>query len=293
MALYLAATTDKFSVITSAAATLDVHVSYADLSTSTFLPTGFGKQNTAITTATTTDVLASPAATTVRTAKFISIRNKHASTTTDMTFQFNQSGTLFELYKTALRPGDTLTYTEGVWFYYESQLSPVANRSIADQSVGASTTAYIVGSALTIPTSRPLAIGSVLKWHMIMSKTAAATVAMTFDVRFGTAGTTADTSRSGSLSTGTQTAAADVAQVDITAVVRGPLSASCLVHFGMDLKKNAGTIVGFTIIPTIALQVTSGAFDITTSGLIAGVSLTTGTSHAITIHQCDAEVIYP
>jgi hypothetical protein len=291
VALYLAATTDKFSVITSAAASIDVHVSYADLSTSTFLPTGFGKQNTAITTATTTDVLASPAASTVRTAKFVSIRNKHATLACDVTFQFNQSGTLFELYKTGLRAGDTLTYTEGVWFYYQSAMVPVRNYSVTDQVVGASVTAALTGSNLAIPSTQPLAIGCVLRWLMTVIKSGAATAAMTFDVRYGTTGTTSDTSRFTG-STGTQTAVADAAEVEIRALVRGPITASCIVHHEFEMQHNLAA-TGFAATANVVTEATSAAFDITTAGLIAGLSLTTGASHSITFKQITAEVIYP
>jgi hypothetical protein len=291
LALYLAATTDKFSLITSAAATVDVHVSYADLSTSTFLPTGFGKQNTAITTATTTDVLAAPAASTVRTAKFISIRNKHASLSCDVTFQFNQNATLFELYKTTLRAGDQLTYTEGVWFYYQSAMVPVRNYSVTDQVVGASVTAALTGSNLAIPSTQPLAIGCVLRWLMTVIKSGAATAAMMFDVRYGTTGTTSDTSRFTG-STGTQTAVADAAEVEIRALVRGPISASCIVHHEFEMQHNLAA-TGFAATANVVTEATSSAFDITTAGLIAGLSLTTSTSHSITFKQITAEVIYP
>lgn len=115
--LLLAATTDKLQLITSAAATIDVHVSYVDAVSTTLVPSGGGKQNTAISTAATTDILAAPAASTLRNAKTIQIRNKHASLSCDVTVQFNQNATLFELHKVTLLAGEALEYIEGVGFF--------------------------------------------------------------------------------------------------------------------------------------------------------------------------------
>lgn len=109
--LLLTATTDKFSVITSSTADVHVHASFVDYNGTVVTP---GKQNQAITTATTTDVVASPASSTSRNVKAINIRNKHASASNDVTFQFNANGTLFELHKVTLAAGEALTYTEGV-----------------------------------------------------------------------------------------------------------------------------------------------------------------------------------
>jgi len=115
--MILAATTDKFQLVTSAAATLDVHVSFVDASNTTLAPSGAGKQNTAITTATATDILAAPAASTVRTVLVMKVRNKHATLATDVTIVFDQNGTDFELYKTTLLAGETLEWTPALGFF--------------------------------------------------------------------------------------------------------------------------------------------------------------------------------
>ena len=119
--LLLAATTDKLQLVTSVAADVDVHVSYVDASNTTLVPSGGGKQNTAITTASTTDILAVPGANTLRNVKTINIRNKDTVDTTDVAVVFNQNATLFELFKATLKAGETLNYVEGVgWFTYQS-----------------------------------------------------------------------------------------------------------------------------------------------------------------------------
>ena len=115
--IYLAATTDKLQIITSAAITLDVNCNYIDAATATLVVSGSGKQNTAITTATTTDILAAPGASTTRSLKQMTARNKHASLSGDVTVQFNQNATLFELHKLTLQAGESLEYIEGVGFF--------------------------------------------------------------------------------------------------------------------------------------------------------------------------------
>jgi hypothetical protein len=109
--LLLATTTDKLQIITSSTSALDVHASYVDASNTTLVPSGGGKQNTAIASAATTDVLAVPGASTVRNLKAMTVRNK-GSASNDVTVQFNQNGTLFEIYKVTLLPGFTLQYFE-------------------------------------------------------------------------------------------------------------------------------------------------------------------------------------
>lgn len=110
----LTATTDKVQLTTSAACSVDVHASWADLSSGTVTP---GRTNTTISTATTTDIVAAPASSTQRTIQFLAIRNKHASSPVDVTVIFDQNGTDFELHKETLNAGEALEYLEGVGFF--------------------------------------------------------------------------------------------------------------------------------------------------------------------------------
>jgi hypothetical protein len=112
--LLLTATTDKFQLITSSAATVDVHASWMDLSGTTVTP---GRTNTAISSATTTDIVAAPAASTTRNLKSLMIRNKSTTTACDVTVVFDQNGTDYELHKVNLATGDLLEYVEGVGFF--------------------------------------------------------------------------------------------------------------------------------------------------------------------------------
>lgn len=111
--ILLAATTDKLQLVTDAAVSVDVHASYADYASGT---TTASKQNTAISTATTTDIVAAPGASTVRNIKTMTIRNKSALTSVGVTLVFDQNGTDFELYRATLSAGAQLTYSENGGF---------------------------------------------------------------------------------------------------------------------------------------------------------------------------------
>ena len=114
--LILALTTDKLQVITSSAATVDVHASFVDHTTATDNVVA-GKQNTAISSAATTDVVAFPATGDIRNIKTLTIRNRHATLATDITVQFDRSGTNYQLHKTTLLAGQVLEYEEGLGFF--------------------------------------------------------------------------------------------------------------------------------------------------------------------------------
>lgn len=112
--LLLTTTTDKLQVITSSAATVDVHASIMDYNGVGVTPV---RQNTAISSAVTTDVVDPPAVSVQRNVKTLHIRNKSTTLACDVTVQFNQNATLFELYKVTLQTGDALQYVEGVGFF--------------------------------------------------------------------------------------------------------------------------------------------------------------------------------
>lgn len=285
--LLLVSTSDALSVISSAAVALDIHASWIDYATGTVTP---GRTNTAMSTATTTTVVASPAASTQRNVKSLHCRNKDATLSTDVTVRHTDGTTIIELIKITLSAGDSLEYVEGVGFFKipNPVNAPDPRVSIADQSIGASTTVYLTGSDLRVSAGRPLRAGTVMRWHVTFSKTAAATASMTFDLRVGTAGTTGDTSR-GSLATGTQSAVADNGELEVAVTIRS-ISAAGTLNCAMQMEHNlAATGLGPTNV--VVSNSTSAAFDTTATNLIFGLSLTTGASHAITITRVVAEFL--
>lgn len=111
--ILLASTSDLLRVTTSAAVNTDVHASWVDLNGSTVTP---GRTNTLITTATTTTVVGSPGASTYRTLKTLTIRNRHASTSQDVTVLHSDGTNIPELIKVTLLAGEVLSYDEANGF---------------------------------------------------------------------------------------------------------------------------------------------------------------------------------
>lgn len=148
--LNLVATTDKLQLVTSAAVTVDVHASYADLNGTTVTP---GRKNTAITTATTTDIVASPAGSTVRNIKTLHIRNKHASLSTDVTVLYEGSATDadVELHSVTLLPGEMLEYIEGIGFFVVAHDIGVERNLVVTADVTNATTSFADITGLTCP----------------------------------------------------------------------------------------------------------------------------------------------
>ncbi len=277
------ATTGKLQVITSAAGAVDVVSSWVELSGTTVTP---GSSPVAISTATTTDIVASPAAG-IRNVKTCFVRNKSGVTIT-VTVQLNVGGTLYEIRKVSLAPGAVLYYDEGScpWQVFQENASYRAILT-ADQSVPVALT--LVNSSVLDATN--LKFGTMFKWRIALSKTAAGVAAQTFDVRFGTAGSIADTARLTGFTTGTQTAAADVAEMEIDVTIRS-ISATGTVHGLFEMGHNLSA-TGFAATPNVIFQATSASFDTTAASLKASVSTTPGASAVVTIHQVEAERLDP
>lgn len=111
--LLLTSTSDKIQVITGSALAISVHASYVDNASGTITP---GRTNTAISTAATTDVVASPAASTQRNVKYLSIRNKDATSSQVVTVQHTDGTTVVELFKCTLLAGEELLFNDGPGF---------------------------------------------------------------------------------------------------------------------------------------------------------------------------------
>jgi hypothetical protein len=133
--------TDTLEIITSAVCDVDVVASFTDRASggASFTP---DVQLTNITTATTTAVIAAPAASAVRRVQGVFIRNAHASSSVDVTVQVNRSaGTLRELVKTTLLAGETLEFIEGLGFFLFSPALTAASQ--AEQEAGTATNRYV------------------------------------------------------------------------------------------------------------------------------------------------------
>lgn len=158
----------------------------------------------------------------------------------------------------------------------------IRNQSVANQQVIASTTAYLTGSDLAVPAGL-LRVGTVLRWTLSLSKTAAGTLGVAFHVRVGTAGSTADAARL-TFTLGAATAAADTGGIEIFATVRGPLSAAGIMQGQLVLWHNLAS-TGLATVASPTINATSAGFDVTQAGLIIGLSVTTPASTVLTFQQ--------
>lgn len=215
--LNLVATSDEIELITDAAVTVDVHASFVDLSGTTVTP---GKQNTAITTATTTDIVDAPGASTVRNVKTLHIRNKHASTSVAVTVQYDQNGTKFELHKVTLLAGESLEYVEGIGFFTleaaDVQQPVTVARLASDQSNSTTTPTEVTG--LTVATGT----GTYIFEYFLLVQSAATTTGHKFDVNHD--GTTTSLSFNIQWLTAATTASDDIPDQDHVAAPGGVFS---------------------------------------------------------------------
>lgn len=282
--------TDSLELVTSSAAPLDVLVDWMETAipitpSSSYTP---GVTPTAIVSAVTTTIMAAPASG-VRNWKNTTVHNKHASLSNDVTLQRSRSGTKYIEGKTTLRAGETQEYIEGVGFFTVAGPSaPAANYNTADV-VANGTDTYLTGSAIAIPTARPLAVGTKFEWELFGTKTAAGLAAPVWNVRFGTAGALVDTARVTFTQVAAQTAVVDAGHWKIKAIVRGPIGVSGIVAGGIAME-HVLAATGFSTVAHNVQPVNSAGFDLTTEGLIVGLSVNPGAAGVWTFQLVSAEV---
>lgn len=118
--LLLTSTSDLVRLTTSAAvSTIEVHASWVDLSAGVTAP---DRKNTRITTATTTTIVPSPAASTQRNVKAIYVTNNSVGTSCIVGVEHTDGTSVVELIQFVLLPGENLGYREdGSWVHRDSQ----------------------------------------------------------------------------------------------------------------------------------------------------------------------------
>lgn len=149
--LLLASTSDLVRLTTSTATSIiEVHTSYMDVSGTTVTP---GRTNTRITTAATTTIVPSPAASTVRNIKAIYVTNNSTGTSCIVGVEHTDGTNVVELMQFVLLPGENLGYREdGSWVhrdqngaeYPPSGLGKYSGRNVPfmKTSTGADTIGY-------------------------------------------------------------------------------------------------------------------------------------------------------
>src|ERR1700690_4154779 len=100
--ILLTSTSDIIQVITGRALNLDVHASYVDVSGVTVTRS---RLNTAISTATTTTVVASPASSSERNLKTLIVSNRDTASSNVVTVQHTDGSIVIRLIKLTLLAG--------------------------------------------------------------------------------------------------------------------------------------------------------------------------------------------
>lgn len=144
----LNSSTDKLQLTTGSAATIDVHASWVDLNGSTVTP---GRTNTAISSVTTADIVATPGASTTRNVKTLHIRNKDSSLSCDVTVIYDANGTDYELYKVTLGVGEMAEYVEGIGFFKIPTTAALDATRFVSADVTNATTSFADITDLTVP----------------------------------------------------------------------------------------------------------------------------------------------
>jgi hypothetical protein len=109
----LASTSDLLQIVTTGTAPIDVLASWIDVTSASETP---DETDTLISSATTTTVVSSPAASTVRIVKSLHLRNRDATNPNTVTVQHTDGATAVELEKVTLAAGESLSCVEGQGF---------------------------------------------------------------------------------------------------------------------------------------------------------------------------------
>ena len=164
--------------------------------------------------------------------------------------------------------------------------------STATVSAGYATDTYLAGSGVTIPTALPVA-GSTYEAVFDMVKTAAGTAAPVITLRYGTAGTVADTAIL-TFTFAAGTAAVDTGIILVRAHFRTVGSGTAAVLVGFAEIRHALAATGLTSTGAsgegaIVAQVSSG-FDSTPAASIIGLSFNGGASFSGTNSLVEASL---
>ena len=175
----------------------------------------------------------------------------------------------------------------------DAQFSTAFSAATTTQAPAAATDTYVTGSRCLVPaTTGPgsLKVGSQYRVKMHVSKTGAGTVAPIFTVRFGTAGTTSDTSI-GVITFAAQTGAADEGFIELfcTWITIGSGTSATMRPVGTLVHRLATTGLSTSGSSCILGAVGSG-HNSTLASAGVGVSVNTGTSAVWTLGNVQAEL---
>lgn len=142
--------------VTTATPNVDVNANWADVTATTFTA---GNTNTKISSAATTTIVGSPAASTQRQIKSITVRNIHASDPNTVSILHTDGTTSTMVYKITLAAGESAEYDGQVWQSYNSSGQPTnatttGGVTVADLGGGAETVGGAASNGTAATASR-------------------------------------------------------------------------------------------------------------------------------------------
>jgi hypothetical protein len=111
--ILLTLSTDALRLVTGQAAAIDVHASWIDIQSNSVIP---DRANTSISLAGTTTIVGAPAAGTQRNVKYMSVRNRDATQTCDITFEHVTAAGTIELHRERVLPEGHIQFSDGHGF---------------------------------------------------------------------------------------------------------------------------------------------------------------------------------
>jgi hypothetical protein len=276
--------TDLLRVVTGSAADLDCIVSFIEYTTAgPPVLDAIDTQFTNVNTATTATILAAPSSgSDRRRIKAVSIVNTHASVSTTVRVIIERTGPVdWDVFNTVtLAPGESLTFTEGTGWFHNKAAVPALATGVATTAQIASHSAdtYYLGMPTTYNGATRLKAGSFFRWTFRANK-GGGTATPTYIIRYGTAGTTADTARI-TFTGAAQTAVADEAFFTIEVGFR--VIGASAVMVGHHFLAHRLTTTGFSVTAAnVAMTpVVSATFDSGVNNSIIGLSVNPGASGA-------------
>jgi hypothetical protein len=263
--LLLSTTSHKLRLVSSSAANLDVDASFMDFTAANppvMQGTTSGTQQTSISSATTTDIVAAPGASTIRNVKFLSVRNRHASLSCDVTITRDVSATVTEQKKFTLVAGAEMTFTEGVgWFLYTPTQAAILQKILTADDAGGQNVAT---AQPWFPTAGGVTVASAttyyMEGHLNLSR-AAGTTAHTTSLLFGGTATLTSIAYTAKWNAGdvdAATAANVVTARVATATVAKASSTSATEQALFDVEGIVRINVGGTFIPQFIYSAAPG-----------------------------------
>jgi hypothetical protein len=267
--------------VRGAAGQIDVNASWVDLSGTTVTT---GRQNTSITTATTTTIVPAPASSTTRNLKAMRVSNNHASISQAVTVRVTDGTTTVPLESVTLAPGEAIAYHESTGMRVLAANGVERASSGATLTTGFSSLNVTANAADTyvggFQGAARIQAGSTVTWRIVVSKTGAGVAApiFTFRTGTGTTGAVGDTSRVALTSPFAQTGVADTGVIIAFATLRSHGSGTGGVLVAGYQLGHALAATGLAVQPAYGQSGVSAGFDTTSASLIVGLSINPGTA---------------